>query len=166
MTVGGRPSDRPELRSVSIGGWEVAEAPVRLRTLLGSCVGVVLLDREGHTGGLAHIVLPDSRGRVDSVGKYADTAVPALVEALMRLRGRTSRRKLTAKVLGGASMFREMPGSEIGRLNLEAVERILKELSIPVLARDAGGTKGRSVTLDLGSGVVQIRIPGGSSFEI
>ena len=48
--------------SVAIGQWAVAAAPAKIRTLLGSCVGVVLYDRVAKLGGLAHVVLPSSRG--------------------------------------------------------------------------------------------------------
>ena len=69
-------TDRPEsveVISVAIGNWAVATAPARVRTLLGSCVGVVLYDRVARLGGLAHIVLPSARGTVEHLGKYADT---------------------------------------------------------------------------------------------
>ena len=55
--------------SVAIGQWAVATAPAKIRTLLGSCVGVVLHDRVARLGGLAHIVLPDSRGATDHPGQ-------------------------------------------------------------------------------------------------
>ena len=61
-----------EVVSVAIGQWAVAVAPARIRTLLGSCVGVVLFDRVARLGGLAHIVLPSARGAVDHPGKYAE----------------------------------------------------------------------------------------------
>ena len=44
--------------AVAIGQWAVAAAPAKIRTLLGSCVGVVLYDRTAKLGGVAHIVLP------------------------------------------------------------------------------------------------------------
>ena len=83
------PSPEPsEIVSVPMGRWAVAAAPSQIRTLLGSCVGVVLHDRAARIGGVAHIVLPDSRGAADHPGKYADTAIPALIADLDRLRGR------------------------------------------------------------------------------
>ena len=58
------------------------------------------------------------------------------------------------------------PALNIGQRNQEAIERILDELRIPVLARDLGGTTGRRLTLDTASGIVAIKVPGGADYEI
>ncbi len=159
-----------EIVSVAIGQWAVAAAPARLRTLLGSCVGVVLYDRTSKIGGLAHVVLPAARGAVDHPGKYADTAIPAVLADLERRLGSRARTRLTAKLAGGASMFQvETPADStlnIGRRNQEAIEAILDGLRIPILARDLGGATGRRLTLDTVSGIVAIKVPGGGDYEI
>src|ERR1700733_12179457 len=124
-------------RSVAIGQWVVAAAPTKIRTLLGSCVGVVLYDRAAKLGGLAHIVLPSARGATDYPGKYADTAIPALIADFDRRLGGKVRARLIAKLVGGANMFQmdpslsESSGLNIGRRNQEAIEQILAELTIP-----------------------------------
>jgi chemotaxis protein CheD len=152
---------------VPMGGWAVAAAPTLIRTLLGSCVGVVLYDRVLKVGGVSHIVLPDSRGDVSLPGKYADTAIPAMILDLDRRLGRGGLSRLSAKIVGGASMFQTTLGSmNIGKQNNEAVERILSELGIPILARDVGGDSGRRLTLDTKSGNVTIKVPGGADHEI
>ncbi|MDR3619299.1 MAG: chemotaxis protein CheD [Paludisphaera borealis] len=160
--------------SVAIGQWAVAGSPSKIRTLLGSCVGVVLYDRGARVGGLAHIVLPRSRGAVDHPGKYADTAIPALIADLDRaLRGKSAGR-LVAKLAGGASMFTlggsapasASPTLNIGRMNQEAVEQILGALRIPIVARDLGGETGRHVTLDTATGLVVVRTPGADEKEL
>ncbi|WP_422927287.1 chemotaxis protein CheD [Singulisphaera sp. PoT] len=155
-----------EVVSVPIGRWAVASAPTLLRTLLGSCAGVVLYDRALKVGGVAHVVLPDSRGETDHPGKFADTAIPALIADLEAKLGRSSRGRLSAKVAGGASMFQTGATNNIGRMNQDAVEAILARLNIPVIARDVGGEAGRRLTLDTVSGIVSIRIPGGADYQI
>lgn len=153
--------------SVAIGRWAVAAAPARLRTLLGSCVAVVLHDRVGRAGGIAHILLPDSQGAAgEHPGKYADTAIPRLLADLERLAAARVRPRLTAKLLGGASMFATAQAEGIGDRNRKAVESILAGLGIAVVARDLGGESGRRVTLDTASGRVSVKIPGGSEYEI
>ena len=171
MSNPGEPPESLEVVSVAIGHWAVATAPARIRTLLGSCVGVVLYDRVARVGGLAHIVLPSARGAVDHPGKYADTAIPALIADLERRLGTTKvRPRLTAKLAGGASMFQVNPEANsalnIGQRNQEAIELVLAELRIPILARDLGGTTGRRLTLDTASGIVAIKVPGGADYEI
>jgi chemotaxis protein CheD len=151
---------------VPMGKWAVAAAPVQIRTLLGSCAGVVLFDQAARIGGVAHIVLPSARGAVDQPGKFADTAIPGMIGDLDRLRGRPVQSRLTAKIVGGASMFQNAPTFNIGQMNRDAVEQILAGLGIPVLARDVGGGSGRRLTLDTASGIVSIRVPGGPDYEI
>ncbi len=155
--------------SVAIGRWAVAAAPSQLRTLLGSCVGVALHDRAAKVGGLAHVVLPDSRGDLDHPGKYADTAIPALIADIERATRAKAAGRLVAKLAGGASMFQTGPESSarnIGRMNQEAVEAILAALRIPILGRDLGGEGGRNMLLDPATGRVWIRSPGGDGREI
>lgn len=164
--------DVQESIAVGMGQWIVATAPTKIRTLLGSCVGVVLYDRIAKLGGLAHIVLPAAHGAVDHPGKYADTAIPALIADFERRQGRNARSRLIAKVIGGANMFqidvglRESSSLNIGRRNQEAIEQILADLTIPIMGRDTGGTTGRRLTLDTASGIVTIKVPGGADYEL
>jgi chemotaxis protein CheD len=162
------PNEPAEFLSAGMGQWAVAAAPTKIRSLLGSCVGVVLYDRVARLGGVAHIVLPDSRGEADHAGKYADTAIPGMLADLERLLGRGPiAPRLTAKLAGGASMFQADPVVlNIGGRNREAVERILAGLKIPVVASDLGGDAGRRLVLDTLTGVVSIRIPGGAEYNI
>jgi len=133
-------------------------------------VGVILHDRVARLGGLGHIVLPDSRGSRDHPGKFADTAIPAMVGEIERQLQVKARGRLVAKLVGGASMFptggNSNPAMNIGQMNQEAVERILGELRIPIVARDLGGGNGRHLTLDTASGIVAIKIPGGADYEV
>ncbi len=161
-----------DIVSVAIGRWAVATAPVKIRTLLGSCVGVVLYDRVVKMGGVAHVVLPEARGAVDHPGKYADTAIPQMIGDFDRRLGGNARSRLVAKLVGGARMFQlpsakdTNPGLNIGQRNQEAIERILADLRIPILARDLGGEAGRRMTLDTASGMITIKVPGGAEYEI
>ena len=116
--------------------------------------------------------LARGRGIVDHPGKYADTAIPALMADFNRRLGTKVRPRLIAKLVGGANMFqidpgtRENSGLNIGQRNQEAIEQILNQLTIPIIARDVGGTTGRRLTLDTTSGVVTIRVPGGADYEL
>lgn len=147
-----------EVRLIRMAGIEVAEAPVLLKTTLGSCVGVVLHDRGRSVGGLAHVMLPRRLGQDRSVGKYADTAVPALVERMRRFG--SERRDLSAFLAGGANMFRQAADgaiATIGAHNIEAVRQILADLRIPIAFEDIGGTQGRTVIFDSARGALDVR---------
>ena len=150
-----------------MGRWAVASAPTLIRTLLGSCAGVVLYDRQARLGGVAHIVsCLSSRGKRSTRSKYANTAIPALIDDMERVAGRRLRTRITAKLFGGASMFQGGASIDIGRSNQAAVEQILAALGVTVVARDMGGESGRRVTLSTATGVVAVRIPGGADYEL
>lgn len=98
----------------------VIRAPVKLVTLgLGSCIGLVVYDSTAKVAGMAHIMLPNSRGLMGSekVGKFADTAVPALIDAMEKQGAVKSRIK--AKLAGGAQMF-ALPGMSADFLTVGA----------------------------------------------
>ncbi len=137
---------------------QLAESPAMLKTTLGSCVGIVLHDERRLVGGLAHVVLPQRTGSDTSVGKYADTAIPALVE---RLRQHGSRpRDLRAFVAGGASMFPQATDGaivSIGQKNVDAAKRILTDLAIPIAFEDTGGDQGRTMVFDNATGTIDVK---------
>jgi chemotaxis protein CheD len=141
-----------------MGEMSVAQNGESLCTLLGSCVGLALYDRREKIGGLAHIVLPNANGKTDRPGKFVDTAIPALIEAMTRLTNHEL--QLTAKIAGGASMFENSIAANIGDQNVAACEQLLDEMRIPVIARDCGGCQGRRMSLRTGDGSVLIKIVG------
>jgi len=131
---------------------------IKLKTILGSCVGVILSDKKREIHGLAHIMLPE-RNKIDqALGKYADTAIPLLLKK-MELKG-SSKNDLKAFILGGASMF-SFSGDNgfmnIGSKNIKATRKILNELKIPIVFEDTGGTNGRTIIFDSVTGKVFIK---------
>ena len=120
--------------------------------------------RRHKVGGLAHIVLPASKGKDDRPGKFVDTAIPALIEEMQQRAG--GELKLTAKLAGGASMFTTTVAGKIGLQNIESCEQVLGELGIPILARHCGGEQGRRMSLDAADGKVVIEIVGQDPLEL
>ena len=135
-----------------------------IRTLLGSCVGVALYDKQKRQGILAHILLPDSNGHEGSAGKFVDTAIPEMLNHLRREGSNVS--QVTARIAGGASMFELSSETNIGAQNLEALESTLKLHQIAVLGRHCGGTQGRRMVFTPVDGIVRIHIVGCDAIEI
>lgn len=147
-------------QSLPMGEIAVARANGLLRTLLGSCLGLALYDRRLKVAGLSHIVLPASLGRTETPGKFADTAVPAMIRRMQDLAEREALR-LNAKIAGGANMFTTADvENTIGVQNVEAVQRLLDELRIPIVGRHCGGEQGRRMMLDAATGIVTIDVVG------
>ena len=154
-------SVRPAYEQVSIGEICVAASPTQLAIHgLGSCIAILLYDPVAQVSGVSHVLLPfpPSGGASGSPGRFASTAVPALVRAMQGYGADPGR--LVAKVAGGAQMFRyERPSrtETVGDRNLRATLDVLAGLEIPVVAQDTGGTHGRSIRVDAGEGCMQIR---------
>jgi chemotaxis protein CheD len=158
-----------EVLSVGVAEYHVTHNPKVLASYgLGSCVAIALYDEAKGVGGLAHVMLPDSKAisKPGRPGRFADTAIRAMVEEMVRLGAR--RNRITAKIAGGAQMFTipgalnpanvpgPAPGMNIGERNVESTKRALAEMKIPLLAEDTGGSHGRTMFFDVSTGKVTI----------
>jgi chemotaxis protein CheD len=156
-----KPQQEP-MAMIGIGEYRVGSFPM-MTIGLGSCIGLTMYDPMLKVGAMVHIMLPESAGRTDRPGKYADTAVPLLVNDLNALGCKNG--AIIAKMTGGASMF-EYFGTNfnIGERNAGKVRALLKECHIHLAAEDIGGKIGRSVTFLPGlDGRVTIRRADGAS---
>jgi chemotaxis protein CheD len=127
------------------------------KTTLGSCVGVIVRDRDRRVAGLAHVMLPRRLRPADPPGKYADSAIPALLAGVESRGGR--RAVLEAWLVGGACMFPVEHGgiASIGAKNVEESRRQLGDLGVPVVYEEVGGSSGRTVTFEPATGSVSVR---------
>ncbi|WP_292520676.1 chemotaxis protein CheD [Methanoculleus sp.] len=128
---------------LGLGEYRVGTCP--MGTIgLGSCIALILHDRCRSLAGFAHIMLPESRGKIDRPGKFADTATSTLLEEMERLG--STRFSISASVVGGASMFEYSANSlNIGERNAAAVKDLLHKLGIRIEHEETGGKVGRSV---------------------
>ncbi|CAN5380978.1 chemoreceptor glutamine deamidase CheD [soil metagenome] len=128
---------------------------------LGSCVAIALYDRAARVGGLAHILLPNrtmSR-ETSNPAKFPETIIPVMLEEMRRL-GSAPSAAISAKIVGGASMFGQLTGGSginVGERNVAATKEILAAANIPLLAEDTGLDYGRSVYFHLDDGRVEVR---------
>jgi chemotaxis protein CheD len=135
---------------------------------LGCCIAVCAYDPVSKVGGMAHIVLPYSdRETKDGSGKYANTAVPLLLQEMAKQGGARSR--LIVKLVGGAQLPLT-PGLDsafkTGESNMAETEAALVREKIAIAAADTGGNKGRSVRMFLDTGKVIVKTKGGEGKEL
>ena len=128
---------------------------------LGSCIGLALIDRRLGVAGLAHVVLPASGGNAPAQSwKFADFAVPELIRRVVEEGGRKA--MLEAVLVGGASMFTVSKSTlEVGQRNEVAVQDLLRDHRINVIATETGGSRGRTIRVHVGSHQVTVREAGG-----
>ncbi len=154
-------------KTIFMGEFDTVRSPDVLKTNLGSCVGVVLYDPQTDVFGLAHVMLPSGPNDVAHPGRYADTAIPALLQKMGT--PLTETKRLKAKLAGGASMFEPLPQVpnvlNVGENNIEAVAALLTQLGITIIGTDLGGTVGRELTIDAQTGKIWVRSFGGEPKE-
>ncbi len=131
---------------------------------LGSCVAVVLYDFRLKVAGMAHVALPASTTNASRAqalpGYFADSGVPALLNAMFSLRGSSDPKGLIAKIVGGASIMKVQTKFNIGQRNIEAVRKELMRKRLSPMAEDVGGVISRTVAIDVNTGMVLINSPG------
>lgn len=146
--------------NIGISDLNVASPPGVLATYaLGSCVGICLHDKTHNVGGLAHIMLPDSRessNAAENLRRYADTGIAELIETMKRRGASVS--CMTAKIAGGAQMFQtQLKTFNIGEKNVAAVKKMLSGYGIRIIAEDTGANYGRTVFFDVATGIMQVK---------
>jgi chemotaxis protein CheD len=153
-----------EVIKVGMADLNVCAAPDAITTLgLGSCVGIVLYDSAVKKAGMVHVMLPDSTKirNNENVAKFADTGIDVLIEKLEKIGA--SRKRLTAKIAGGAQMFAFSNNNDmlrIGDRNIEASKNKLSELGIRILAEDTGLNYGRTIIFYPETGELHVKSVG------
>lgn len=125
-----------------------------LEAILGTCVGLALVDRYNNVAGLYHILLPEPP---DPETKYqcevyASTGLPLFLKELKRRGAKPS--QLEAFTAGGALVGPIMEGDlfiNIGGETYDVVESFLQEQGIPIVFTESGGFFTCRMQLDMNS---------------
>lgn len=129
-------------------------APARLRTLLGSCVSVVVWHPQSGMAGMSHAVLPSRSRRGDAVapdGRFCDEAVLMLRNELAC--AGVLAQQFHAYLVGGGSMYQTQDERfSIGKRNIQAARALLTQAGFLIRAEHLGREGYRKVELDLKSG--------------
>lgn len=143
----------PDSKSTEIMPGEVAlgTAGDELRTLLGSCVSVILTDPRRTVGVMCHIVhvgTPNAANRHNTA--YGEVAMDAMFSKLQAV-GIPAQR-CEAYVYGGGNMFPGIvSGTSVGDRNAQWVMEFLEDHGIHVVDVSLGGTSYRKVSWRVGA---------------
>jgi len=147
------------------GQWHFGPAPAKLRTLLGSCVGVTLWHPGRRIGGMCHYLLPTRRRAPSQAldARYGDEALALLAQAIARIGAQPS--EFVAHLYGGADTMPDQVGvkTNIGERNIEHGFQAIDALGLQLEGVDVGENMPRTVALDIATGVVTMRRCGGPS---
>jgi len=123
--------------------------PSRVRTVLGSCVSVVMFHAASRFGAICHAmqaecgVINCREKECPERFKYVDCSVRMMLR-LFEQRG-AKRRQVVVKLFGGADMFGSGSGSAVGRRNIIAAVSAAEACGLLISACNVGGTRGRKL---------------------
>lgn len=132
--------------------------PVRLHTLLGSCVSAILWHPALQLVGMSHAVLPDngkhSKGQAFD-GRYCDQVVDFFCHEITRA-GTHPAQYLTYLVGGGSMLLQHREDISIGHRNVETLRNHLNQARFQIVAEHVGMDGHRKVEIDLATGIVTV----------
>jgi chemotaxis protein CheD len=129
---------------------------------LGSCIAVIVFDPVLKVAGMLHFMLPESS--IDPIKAahrpfvYADTGIPKLFQAAYQFGA--IKQRMHVMVTGGAQMLDPNGTFNIGQRNHQALRKIFWKAGVIVHKEIVGGSSSRTVSIDVGTGLVQLRTSG------
>lgn len=154
---------------VGMADCQVSEDPAAtlITYALGSCIAVSIYDPASRSGGLLHIILPESRINPAKAERnpylFADTGLPRL---LAWFAGRSGGDRLVVHLAGGAQVLDPAGVFNIGKRNHAVMRKLLWREGVLVASEAVGGTVSRTLWLELASGRVFVREAGCRQFEM
>lgn len=131
---------------------------VVVRTLLGSCVSVVLWSPERKIGGMCHCVLPTRPQNAEALdGNHCEGALERFRRELLRTGTRPQHYQ--AYVIGGARMsmgLRNAQKISVGDRNIEVCRRLLNEAGFTIRGEHVGLSGPRRVHFNLATGCIDV----------
>jgi chemotaxis protein CheD len=148
-----------EIIDVNTGEVRTARNKTTLRAMaIGSCIVITGYDRNNKAGAMAHVMLPGSAPEKESrKTKYAADAVDELIKQMPR----TGTSDIEVCLVGGGNVL-DRENDSVCQVNIDSVSQILKEKDIPVMVCALGGTKRKTVRLDVETGTVMYSEGNGS----
>jgi chemotaxis protein CheD len=130
-----------------------------ISTLLGSCVSTCLWDPVRKVGGMNHFMLPGEPSATSSPwavsARFGVYAMEVLINEMLHLGA--DRRRLVAKVFGGAQVLQGFDKLDVGAMNARFVLDFLREEGITLAAQDLLGVSPRKVHFFPSTGKAQVK---------
>ncbi|MFT5661895.1 MAG: chemotaxis protein CheD [Sulfurimonas sp.] len=141
---------------IHVGEINIGARPTEISTILGSCVAVCLYDSITQMGGMNHYLVPLWNENGLQSPKYGNISIPRLIESMVNIGCDVN--NMEAKIFGGANVI-DVSSEDmmIGRKNILIAKEILREYSIPIVAQDVGGDKGRRIMMRSDTGKIFLK---------
>jgi chemotaxis protein CheD len=134
-----------------------SKKPLVVKTVLGSCVAVVLYDKVNKWGGMCHYLLPVAPSEEHRSTKYGDVAIYTLLHKF--LKNNSKKEDLIASIIGGAFIiFDEREIFFIGDRNIEVATEILRKEKIFIKQMHTGGEHGKKVYFNTATNLLKVEL--------
>lgn len=143
------------------GEFYFGERNTRIRTILGSCVSIVMWHEKRLIGGMCHYILPKRTmpSRNDPDGRYADEAIELFMRKIHA--ANTDPGEYQVKIFGGGNMFPEHKGRgkrpDVPSQNVIAARELVRRHDLNLVGENLGGAGHRQVIFDIWNGHVWMR---------
>lgn len=147
------------------GDLHFGEAGTCVRTVLGSCLAIVMWHPLRLIGGMSHCLLPSRPNRSQGLkldGRYVDEALPLML--LEAVRHDSDPNEYRIKLFGGGRTIEALQGGRgvpVGDQNIHKAVSNLSLLGLRIAAYDLGGSCHRWLVFDIGTGTVWVRTVSG-----
>lgn len=132
------------------------KTPLKVKTILGSCVAVCIFDTKNRYGGMCHYLLPNIANQESST-KYGNVALPLLLKKFID--NQCEKKNLIASIVGGSFiLFNKNEIFFVGDRNIELAKSFLLKNHIQIDQINVGGEKGRTITFNTHTGHLAIKI--------
>lgn len=129
-----------------------------VKTVLGSCVALCLWDGAARVAGINHFLLPTApRAELDDL-RFGSVSCSRLLER-MRQAGAELRR-LRVALIGGGSPTGGASDESVGAANARAALRVLNRHGLVVHRQETGGSYGRKLLFNTGTGALAVHLLG------
>ena len=147
------------------GEYYLGDRPIRVTTVLGSCVAVSMYHSPSMLACICHVSAPACRPKdhcwdsCTQAYRYVNCMVPSMVRSFTK-RGIEPKR-IETKLFGGAAVIGE-PGrsadeESIGSLNIAAARKTMAQLGLAIKSEDVGGFVGRKIVFDTSTGDILLK---------
>ena len=147
--------------TVNTGEMKVSKKYTILRSsAIGSCVVIAAYDSKENIGALVHIMIPGKapEGKNYQRTRYAVDAIEKMITRMTQLG--TNKENLDVCLVGGANVLKRKDDT-IGLDNISSIVELLKKRGLKIRAKSVGGTKRRSVSLDVENGSIYYSVGDG-----
>jgi len=145
------------MTAVNFSEMKISSNPVETLVAfsIGSGIGMTIHDPVGGVGGVLNFILPDStKANGTNPAKapfmFADTGITTFLKALFEQGAKAENLKVV--IAGGAHIMDQTGVFNIGQKNLEALKTSLGDFGVKIHHEASGGTKNRTISLEIGSG--------------